>query len=282
MAYNLEPRTIKENLLGLIGKNPHAEPRPANTREECFLADIAENGGGSSLPPYTSADVGKALTVGEDADHPIQQTVVPEQSVTLESGGEVNLATFGVDSGVDFDFFENASVGDKCYISIGGADAVESTAENLYGETLFPIGDYYVGYASMFNGTGVASFTETGPVTVSAYAITLPIVADWRDIMFVLNKDFWGSIVGETTELYAMLKAAYDEGATLYIRDTSAHSTGEIYHMDYDADNDKFVAHVSWFSDGSVVELFYGTYTIDPLQSTGQRTGLYKVQMSRL
>ena len=253
-----------------------------NARIEQLEREVEGSGSGSGLPPYTSADKGKVLTVGKDAEHPVQQTIIPEQSVTLESGGEINLATFGVDSGVDFDFFENASVGDKCYISIGGADAVESTAENVYGETLFPIGNYYVGYASMFNGTGVASFTETGSVTVSAYAITLPIVADWRDIMFVLNKSFWSSTVGETTELYAMLKAAYDEGATLYIRDASPHSTGEIYHMDYDADNDKFVAHVSWISDGSVVELFYGTYTIDPLQSTGQKTGLYKVEMTRL
>lgn len=87
MAYNLEPRTIKENLLGLIGKNPHAEPRPANTREECFLADIAENGGGgSSLPPYTSADKGKVLTVGEGSESETV-VIVPEQTVTLSPEG---------------------------------------------------------------------------------------------------------------------------------------------------------------------------------------------------
>lgn len=118
MAYNLEPRTIKENLLGLIGKNPHAEPRPANTREECFLADIAENGGGlpgvtsddngdvlavvdgewakapapSSLPPYTSADKGKVLTVGEGG----AEVVIPAQSLTIDSEGNGTL------TGVDF------------------------------------------------------------------------------------------------------------------------------------------------------------------------------------
>lgn len=101
MAYNLEPRTIKENLLGLIGKNPHAEPRPANTREECFLADIAENGGGGGgLPPYTSADKGKVLTVGEGSGGETVD-VVPEQIVTIPgSGGELyavlsgNIANF--------------------------------------------------------------------------------------------------------------------------------------------------------------------------------------------
>ena len=118
MAYNLEPRTIKENLLGLIGKNPHAEPRPANTREECFLADIAENGCGlpevtsddngdvlavvdgewskapapSSLPPYTSADKGKVLTVGEGE----AEVVIPAQSLTIDSKGNGTL------TGVDF------------------------------------------------------------------------------------------------------------------------------------------------------------------------------------
>lgn len=271
----IDPVTRKERILS-------GEDIEPVTRLEYFLKNAVGGGGGSSLPSYTSADIGKVLTLGEDAEHHVQKTVVPEQSITLESGGPINHATFGVDSGVDFDFFENVSVGDKCYISIGGADAVEITAENVYGQPLFHVGDYYVGYSSMFNGTGVASFTETGSVTVSAYAITLPIVADWRDIMFVLNKDFLSSTVGETTELYAMLKAAYDNGATLYIRDTSSHSTGEIYHMDYDADNDKFVAHVSWIFEGTVVELFYGTYTIDPLQSTGQKTPLYHVEITKL
>ena len=103
MAYNLEPRTIKENLLGLIGKNPHAEPRPANTREECFLADIAENGGGGGgLPPYTSADVDKALTVKLIESGQTTQIIIPEQTVTTVEG-EVEIPNIGTILSLDTD-----------------------------------------------------------------------------------------------------------------------------------------------------------------------------------
>lgn len=127
MAYNLEPRTIKENLLGLIGKNPHAEPRPANTREECFLADIAENGGGGGgLPPYTSADKGKVLTVGEG--EPQTVVVVPEQTVTVgDFGGGITVTG-------------EVNIGDSCILTVDGADypvTVTSEADGLTCKTVY-------------------------------------------------------------------------------------------------------------------------------------------------
>lgn len=71
MAYNLKPRTRKENFLGLIAGNENAiEMKPVTrkekilanmagaeydveprTREECFLFDILENGGGTGPEP---------------------------------------------------------------------------------------------------------------------------------------------------------------------------------------------------------------------------------------
>lgn len=93
MAYNLEPRTIKENLLGLIGNNPYAEPRPAKTREECFLSDIAENGGG--LPKVTSEDNGDVLAVVDGAwDKAAPTSQLP--AVTSSDNGNVLTVVDGV------------------------------------------------------------------------------------------------------------------------------------------------------------------------------------------
>ncbi len=105
MAYNLEPRTIKENLLGLIGNNPYAEPRPAKTREECFLSDIAENGGGGSLPEVTSEDNGDVLSVVNGAwdkaapagGGALIVKATGEATYTPASGGDPWEITVGVD-----------------------------------------------------------------------------------------------------------------------------------------------------------------------------------------
>ena len=51
-----------------------------------------EGGGGSSLPPYTSADKGKVLTVGEGE----AEVVIPAQNLTIDSEGNGTL------TGVDF------------------------------------------------------------------------------------------------------------------------------------------------------------------------------------
>ena len=128
MAYNLEPRTIKENLLGLIGKNPHAEPRPANTREECFLADIAENGGGGGgLPPYTSADKGKVLTVGEAEGQTV--IVVPEQS------GTISAITYDMEStayGAVLDGVDTSSLANGQSVTFEVAIGPNSNTATLY------------------------------------------------------------------------------------------------------------------------------------------------------
>ena len=125
MAYNLEPRTIKENLLGLIGNNPHAEPRPAKTREECFLADIAENGGGgSSLPPYTSADKGKGLFLGDG--EPEEKYIISPQTATLDGNGDPAVLPVG-----SYDFSE-VSNGDTLTLILNGV-TTQITAASGYG-----------------------------------------------------------------------------------------------------------------------------------------------------
>lgn len=74
---NLKPITRHEQFLQDIADG-EVDLKPI-TRQEYFLAKIAESGGGggSSLPSYTSSDVGKVLTVGEDGETvaPVWQTV---------------------------------------------------------------------------------------------------------------------------------------------------------------------------------------------------------------
>ena len=139
MAYNLEPRTIKENLLGLIGKNPHAEPRPANTREECFLADIAENGGGgSSLPPYTSADLGKVVAVVSN-----DVAIVPEQTLTIAVGAIPPVVPV---SGANSEYFV---VGQSAVFTINGAP-YPVTADSVEGMVQFHVVDSDETHYSLF------------------------------------------------------------------------------------------------------------------------------------
>jgi hypothetical protein len=81
------------------------------TAEEYFLNQIAENGGGgSSLPSYSSSDIGKVLTVGEGSET-VQTVVVPEQTVTIADGEGNDL------TGYDF---SSVSIGDVLQVTING------------------------------------------------------------------------------------------------------------------------------------------------------------------
>ena len=78
----LTPITRKEHIMSGADITPI-------TREEMFLQKIVEGGGGGGgLPAYTSADVGKALTLGEDAEHSTEEfvaSIIPEETVTVEN-----------------------------------------------------------------------------------------------------------------------------------------------------------------------------------------------------
>lgn len=169
MAYNLEPRTIKENLLGLIGKNPHAEPRPANTREECFLADIAENGGGGGgLPPYTSADKGKVLTVGEGSGSETL-TIVPEQTVTIETD-EGSVPLVGADA-------SGFVVGNTGVMTVNGTD-YNVTATDMDGAIVY--GGQEIGFMIAYADGEVMCAGEPGTYTVSLTASVPSVEPKWE------------------------------------------------------------------------------------------------------
>ena len=73
---SIEPITRKERILA-------GEDVKPLRRDEYFIKNATPGGGGgSSLPSYTSSDIGKVLTVGEA--EPVETVVIPEQDITVE------------------------------------------------------------------------------------------------------------------------------------------------------------------------------------------------------
>ena len=126
-------------------------------------------------------------TVSLKADIPSQpmvpKTIVPQMTLTLEDGGMAWMATFSADSGVDFDFFENAQAGDEATFILDGQEYV-STAASYYGMILFPLGEgYVVGYASLLGGTGLAALDEPEEKThtISGTRPVPDVTAKWAE-----------------------------------------------------------------------------------------------------
>lgn len=173
------------------------------------ILEILENGGGGGggLPEYTSADIGKVMTVveGEAAE----QTVIPEQEVTLVQDGYVYAYIFGDDDGVNGAFFNNVSVGDKCSISINDEAPVECTAADVFGYALFNIGDLYVGSSAGFGGTGVFAMGDpSAPVKISATAVAPTASVGYDRTPFVVTIDS-SSNPKTIDKTYAEIYAAY-------------------------------------------------------------------------
>lgn len=210
MAYNLKPRTRDENLMGVIAGNPNAEPGVTpKTRREAFLADIAENGGGggglpevtsddngdflgvvdgewakapapSSLPPYTSADKGKVLTVGETL---LPVIVIPEQTITAESGQPVPVTDY------DDAFFSSAAQGDKITATYNGNTAeltatVDHDILTFAGRVGVPILVLYVpdgdAPGGMTEGVYLVGAPDTYTITASAAGSAPSVEPKWE------------------------------------------------------------------------------------------------------
>lgn len=236
MAYNLEPRTIKENLLGLIGKNPYAEPRPAKTREECFLADIAENGGGgSSLPPYTSADKGKALTVADVPNPPSVQTLIPEQIVTTDTettilgqtvykGDIVNADTSNIEDSYEYT------------LTVDGTDYYITFSDGLATE-------FDAGVAIQIEGSSCAMITftnnETHTIKLTSVEQTSSANAGWfADGVAIVNITFDSASQSFSADkTFNEIAAAYNSGLKLYARaDFTEDALTRLYHYDIGVD----------------------------------------------
>lgn len=208
----MEPITRKERILS-------GEDIKPITRLEHFLKEAAGGGGGSSLPSYSSADIGKFLAIGEGGS--ALQDVIPEQTVTIESNGGQGVYIFPDNAGVNKAFFQNAQEGDVCTIVIDNTE-VESTATNVYGMVLFPAGDYYVGNAVSFGGVGVAMLSGSGEVTIKikASAVAPLPTAIYENTPFVVTIDNMETppYVDKT---YAEIMKAYQAGKPVFLKRTN-------------------------------------------------------------
>lgn len=161
---DIVPINRREEFLQAIADKSGA-PSPV-TRIEEFLKRISESSGGSSLPEYTSADLGKVLTVGEA--EPV--AAVPEQTVTVEG---------------DPSFVENA---DASYFVTGQA-AVMKINGNSYNVTAAEqhgiIGFVYAAEENVYQFLYFAESVEGFPAGVyfvaetdGEYTVSLEIPSD--------------------------------------------------------------------------------------------------------
>lgn len=171
---------------------------------------------GSGLPPYSSADIGKFLAIGEGGS--ALQTVIPEQTVTIEFSGGQGVYIFPDNAGVNKAFFQNAQEGDVCTIVIDDTE-VESTATNVYGMLLFPAGDYYIGNAVEFGGVGVAKLDGSGEVTIKikASAVAPLPTAIYENTPFVVTLDDT-STPPSIDKTYTEIMKAYQAGKPVFLK----------------------------------------------------------------
>lgn len=112
MAYNLKPRTREENLMGVIAGNPNAETEldtrqdailakvpgiTPQTRREAFLADIAENGGGTEpTGTITITQNGTGIDVAQyaTADVNVPASAVTSGTKSITANGSVDVTAY--------------------------------------------------------------------------------------------------------------------------------------------------------------------------------------------
>jgi hypothetical protein len=134
----MKPKTREQNFLAKIAGDANADTTmKPRTAEEYFLNQIAENGS-SSLPSYSSSDIGKVLTVGEG--EPVQTVVVPEQTVTITSDS-VPI------TGYDTQFFTSAVEGTEITVTDNGNTVVftaKSMGDDIPGIEFQPSGHQHI------------------------------------------------------------------------------------------------------------------------------------------
>lgn len=263
------------------------EPQSAN---EYWLKQIAQNGGGSGgglppvteadngdflgvvdgawsktdapsgLPAYTSADEGKVLTVGEDADHPVESVVIPEQTVTTVQGNQYCYATV---EGSTIDW-SNVKSGDSIKLTINGTDYQAAYDAVTYGIPAF---------IATSGGTPVAAIgfvgdqitfltTTTGDYTIKAISETPGVKTVWGGIPLVVYDELDGQrmktlTVSKAAELYSKGYIIYTHGSNGNIRlltNITAGSTSG-YNIYYDFNSTATFTNVSGDSKVPVIQM---------------------------
>lgn len=192
----LTPITRKEKIL-------NGEDLEPITRLEYFLQKaIGEGGsgsGGSSLPPYTTSDIGKSLTVVQGTETVV---VVPEQTVTSDANGEAAL--------VDVDF-SRLTDGQEVALTLSAEGQSESSNVTYINGALYFDPD---GSGDPFITNEWCYFQPSSTLTLSATASvpSAPSVA-WESgggakpvEVFVDERNTPTEINMNAAELYSMLR----------------------------------------------------------------------------
>lgn len=120
------------------------------------FSQAGQGGGGGGLPPYTSADKGKVLTVGEGSESETV-TIVPEQTVTIETDDDpVPLV------GADTSGFVDGNTG---VMTVNGVD-YNATAYDAGGGIIYESSDIMFAI-TYFDGVVAAMAANPGTYTLS-------------------------------------------------------------------------------------------------------------------
>lgn len=166
---NLNPITRKEAILNGDDVTPL-------TREEYFAKNAVSGGGsGGGVPTPTSEDVGKVLTVTEDAEHSTQKTLVPVQDITVADGTaelldvtEPNMDSFNVGDTAELTISQNGST------DLVNLVVVKDGAEKVFASSNEPIA------IICEEGTWLISGLSDGEYSVGCSATVTRVTASWQ------------------------------------------------------------------------------------------------------
>jgi len=241
---NLKPITRHEQFLQDIADG-EVDLKPI-TRQEYFLAKIAESGGGggSSLPSYTSSDVGKVLTVGEG--ELVETVVAPEQTVTLTAEIPYSALTGTIDSA-----FQNIREGATATAVINGttyqAIGIVAAGSNMTAYKVDELHAFFT-YAGQL-GVTVFGIEDTefegGSYTVSLTAEVPKPELKWDDDTLLITVE-----AGTSDTTYAQAKEALINGKNvkiMFIQDGVVKRTGVGTSFVYD-ESSAFPYQIKYFS----------------------------------
>lgn len=154
-------------------------------------AGQSSGGGGSSLPSFTSSDVGKVLTVESVETGQATQIVIPEQTVTTVDG-EVEIPNIGTIESLDTDatMTVNGTALQATYNSSPAA-WVATSGDYEYALTYITKGGERVVFSvwDTVNDTGVdGTFTVMLSATVTNYELA----ADWASPIMLVSAEHDG------------------------------------------------------------------------------------------
>ena len=224
-------KTGVTKIIEQLGGDP---PAKNQTGVDKILEILENGGGGGGLPSYTDADEGKVLGLAEGS--PTEQTVIPEQSVTLTTESGSAAYYFTEADNVNIDYFKSVSVGDSCVIVINGISE-NCTAANFMGAVLFQTSDYYlVGYDPVQDLCGIVNLGLYEPftITISATASVPSVSPSWVNgggntvITGLDDNDVLDIVAGK---LMTLLGACTDSAVHhLVLSGTSGNTTEAVYN----------------------------------------------------